>query len=421
MTTTFQPPKGTKDILPDEMRKMLFVFDTCRAVFEKYGFVPLETPAFENFDLLAAKGGEAIKDEIYYFKDKADRELGLRFDFTVGTARFIANNPTLTKPFKRYAFGKVWRYDNPQAMRWREFYQLDVDTFGSAHVDADVECLACFSECLDKLGIKNHEIRVNNRILLKTYLLSQGVKEEKIPDWFRSIDKLDKIETKGVTAELEKKGFDKKIIKKVMAGLEQSNKKITALKKLEGYQELERLQTLAASYGIADKLMIDLSLVRGLEYYTSFVFEIAIKGIRVSVAGGGRYDKMVKAFGGADMPATGISFGLSRMIEYMEEQKIFPFEKTTTKLFIATVDDAAKPAALELASKLRSRGVATETDVMNRNLAKQFDYTNARGIPYMLVLGKQELTTKQLHLRNMKTGQERNVSLRDLSWVQSLS
>ncbi len=413
--TDFQPAKGTRDIPPEEMRRLLFVFDKCRKAFEKYGFAPLETPAFESFELLAAKSGEGVKDEIYYFKDKGGRELGLRFDMTVGLARFIANNPNIQKPFKRYAFGKVWRYENPQAMRWREFYQLDVDTIGSPQVEADAECIACFCECLDALGIKNYYIRVNNRNLLKAFLASKGVPEKNMDDWFRIIDKLDKIGKEGVEKELLEKGFDKKIVKDVLDNLEKVSENPEKLKNMEGCQELARLTELAKSYGISEKLKFDISLVRGLEYYTGLVFEIGIKDVKVSLGGGGRYDKMIKAFGGPDLPATGISFGLSRLIQYMEEKNLFNIPKNIVKVFIANVDENSKSYAIEVAQKLRSSGIAAETDMMGKKLGKQLEYAAAAGIPFVAIVGADEIKQKSAKLRNMKTGKEEMVKVERLA------
>jgi len=413
--TDFQPAKGTKDIAPDEMRRLLFVFDTCRKVFEKYGFVPLETPAFENFELLAAKGGEGVKDEIYFFKDKGGRDLGLRFDMTVGLARFIANNPSIQKPFKRYAFGKVWRYDNPQAMRWREFYQLDIDTIGSPQVEADAECLACFCECLDALGIKNYYIRVNNRKLLKAFLASKSVPEKNMDGWFRTIDKLDKIGKEGVEKELLEKGFDKKIVKDVLDNLEKVSKNPEKLKNMEGYQELARLIGLAKAYDISEKIKFDISLVRGLEYYTGLVFEIGIKDLKISLAGGGRYDKMIKAFGGPDLPATGISFGLSRLILYMEEKNLFNLPKNIVKVFVANVDESSKEYAMEVAQELRKCGITAETDLMGKKLGKQLEYASSAGIPFVAIIGGDEIKQKSVKLRNMKTGNEKMVKIEKLA------
>jgi len=191
-----QTPKGTRDFFPEDARNLQKLINIARCVFQKYGFQPLFTPAFENFDLLSTKGGlgEGVRDEIYYFKDKSDRELGLRFDLTIPLARFISSNPQISKPFKRYSIDKVWRYDNPQAMRWREFWQADVDIVGSESVLADVECLAAICEVLDEFGFKDYLIRVNSRGLIEN-LLGKIVPKEKMKDVFRKRFGWNKIRT----------------------------------------------------------------------------------------------------------------------------------------------------------------------------------------------------------------------------------
>ena len=189
------PPRGTRDYAPEEMILKNQMFDRIRRVYESFGFVPLETPAFESWDLLGAKGGggEEIKSEIYYFKDKSDRELGLRFDLTAGLSRFVANNPNLSKPFKRYQVGRAWRYDRPQAGRFREFYQADVDIIGSSEPEAEAEVLAAGIKALEELKIGDFYIKVNDRRILDAFAVKQGLPEERIIEIFRSVDKLEKV------------------------------------------------------------------------------------------------------------------------------------------------------------------------------------------------------------------------------------
>ena len=211
----FQPPKGTRDFLPEEMIKREFVIQKIKQVFEKWGYEPLDTPAIESFELLAAKGGagQAIKDEIYYFKDKADRELGLRFEFTVSTARILASDNNIPKPFKRYQIGKVWRYDNPGYGRFREFVQADIDIFGSSLPAADAEVIAATCDVFAALGFKDFVIRVSNRKILEAFSAAIGLDEKSRLEVFRSIDKLSKIGESGVIDELTNKKIDQENIK----------------------------------------------------------------------------------------------------------------------------------------------------------------------------------------------------------------
>src|SRR3989304_5893267 len=211
----FQPPKGTRDFLPEEMTIREYALETIKKTFGKYGFEPLETPAFEDFKLLAAKSGEDVIRQIFQFKDKSDREMGLRFDLTVPLARVIASNPQLPRPFKRYSIGTVWRYEEPQAGRMRQFYQADIDVCGSSSMEADAECIACAVDCLKSLGFKKFAVRINNRKILDGILELIGVENEKKFAVFRAIDKLDKIGEEGVSKELEKLNLSAQQIKKL--------------------------------------------------------------------------------------------------------------------------------------------------------------------------------------------------------------
>jgi len=404
----FQPPKGTRDLLPEDATKLQKIIDVCRSTFEKYGFSQLITPAFESFELLSAKGGlgEAVKDEIYYFKDKSDRELGLRFDLTMPLARVVSST-SLPKPFKRYAIDKVWRYDNPASLRFREFWQSDIDVVGNTSLLADVECLTAVCEILDRLGFKDFQIRVNSRKLLQNEF-EKIVERGKVVDVFRTIDKLDKIGFEGVEAELKNKGFDPSNIIKVL--------KLNDLPKIpdsDGKKDLEEFFNLAKRFGIDKKLKFDISLVRGLEYYTSVVFEVNI-GAKVSCGGGGRYDNLIKAVGGQDLPATGISLGLDRILEVMKENKMFKTERGNTKVFVANVDNTVIRDVILIAKELRKNNINTQTDLMERNFGKQLEYAGNSQIPFVLIIGPQEVKKKKFKLKDMKTGKQRELALKKI-------
>ena len=305
----FKPPKGTKDLMPEDAERMQALQKIVAEVFDLYGFRPVSTPAFENFDLLSAKGGlgEGVKDEIYYFKDKSERELGLRFDLTMPLARIMSSDPTIQKPFKRFSIGTVWRYDNPQAMRWREFYQADIDTVGPASVIADAEIIAATCECLNRMGFTDYYIRVNNRKFLDSKI-GRCVPENKIPEVFRALDKLDKIGKEGVVAELKKIECDKKEIVDLIENTSAA----------ENDEEIRELFDYLKDFGVEDRVKVDTSLVRGLDYYTSLVFEVFL-GAKVSCGGGGRYDNLISKIGGSATPAVGISLGLDRILQVMKE------------------------------------------------------------------------------------------------------
>lgn len=394
----FQPPKGTRDLLPQDAEKFQQMVNVIRETFERYGFVPLFTPVFESFGLLSSKGGygEAVKDEIYYFKDKAGRELGMRFDLTMPLSRFVSSNPQLPKPFKRYAIEKVWRYDNPQALRWREFWQADIDVVGSDSELADAECLAAVCEILDKLGFKDYSIRVSSRKLIEN-LLSKFVPDDKMKDVFRTIDKLDKLGSDEIKKQLDKIGVNSKKI-------------LDLLKRKETNEEISKLLDYAKSFGIEDRIKIDLSLVRGLDYYTGLVFELNL-GENVSCGAGGRYDNLIEIVGGKSTPATGISLGLDRIFEVMKEKNMFENFSDSRQVFVASVDEKSGYKAIEIANELRENGITCQIDLMGWKLTRQLEYADSQKIPYVLIVGERELKSGKFKLKDMEKKTERELSL----------
>jgi histidyl-tRNA synthetase len=396
----FKSPKGTKDYLPEEMIKRQFVLEVIRKKFEDYGFDCLETPIIEDWNLLAAKCGEEIKQQIFKFEDKAGRELGLRFDLTIGMARVIANNPQLPKPFKRYYIAPVWRYEDVTKGRKREFWQADIDIVGVKGMEAEAECLACAIDCIKSLGFKDFQIILNNRKILDGLLKLAEIPLEKNLEVFRAIDKLTKIGKDGVKKELEKVGIEEEQIKKLFKLLEikgDAEEVLERAKKLlkgiesaeEGLNELEEIFELGRIYGFSNYVVISFSLARGLDYYTGPIFEIIVKTAEKmgSIAGGGRYDKLIEIFGGKQTPATGISLGIERIVQIMEEEKLFKLPKTKVKVFVANVDEKVKVEAIKISQKLRERGIACQTDLMKRSLTKQLEYCNSVGIPFVLIVG----------------------------------
>ncbi len=422
----YQTPRGTRDFLPAEMLRRQFIINTIREVYELFGFQPLETPAFESWELLSAKGGggEAVKNEIYYFKDKAERELGLRFDLTVPLARVIASNPQLPKPFKRYQIQPVWRYDNPQAGRYREFWQADVDISGASGMEAEAELIAVAAEALKRLDIAKYSIRINNRKILNGIVESIGT-EEPSPV-FRILDKLEKAGKKETEKQL-KEMLKENDVKKLMGviGIKGSPEKVLAEAKRkfrgtktaeEGIGELERIAQLVKSYGIKENVEIDFSLVRGLDYYTGPIFEISVQSEKSpgSVCGGGRYDRLVGLYGGAPTPCTGFSFGIDRLYNLLEAEGKLNLPATKTQVFAVNITENLRNETIRIAAELRAEGIKAETDLMGRNVRKQLDYINSAGIPFALFVGEKELKEKRFTLRDMKSGKEEKMGLENI-------
>ncbi len=418
-----QTVRGMKDWSGEEAWKREYVLGKIKKVFQMYGYEPLETPAVEYYETLAAKGGggDEIKDEIYYFRDKADRELGLRFDMTVPTARFVASNPTMPKPYKRYTIGKVWRYDRPQAGRYREFTQADIDVFGSPSLTADLEIVDIAVNIMLNLGFKDFKVRLNNRKILEALMLASGIPKKKTVDAFRALDKLDKISWEGVEEELKSRGipnYDSLI------NLIRKNDFSSVKEKLinfdvgkEGVEELEGLIEMAKSTGIDKWLLIDLTLVRGLEYYTGNVFEIMAGG-EWSCGGGGRYDKLVKIYGGREIPAIGISFGIERVIQLMEKFNLFPKEIRPAIVYIAPLGNYDK--AWDIRKKLAELGISCDIDLMERKLNKQFDYARAKGYKWFLIVGKKDIKEGQVTLKNLESKEETKVKLEKIAKLKEI-
>jgi len=422
-----------RDFGTEEMIIREYVIQTIKKIFEAYGFETIETPALEELELLTAKSGEDVAKQIFRIESEKEKKLGLRFDLTVPLARFLANNPQLPKPFKRYAIAPVWRYEEPQAGRLRQFYQADVDICGSSSMEADVECIACAVDCLKALGFKDLKVRVNNRKLLEAFV---EILKEKIPEEvkiefgsleiFRAIDKLGKIGKDGVKEELKKIGMPEKQIEELLKIISIEGKYEEVLKEgekllknnskgKEGIEELKQIYEFSKIYGIAELLVLDFSLARGLDYYTGPIFEIEVKKEKIgSLAGGGRYDKLIELYGGKPTPATGISLGIERIMEILKKEKKIKLQKTRVKVFVANVEESVKKEAIEIANKLRKEGIPTQVDLMKRNLTKQLEYADALGIPFVVIVGKKEVEKKKFKVKDMEKKIEKELGVEEI-------
>ncbi|MEM3556036.1 MAG: histidine--tRNA ligase [Candidatus Micrarchaeia archaeon] len=410
-------PKGMRDIEPEEMKERERIFETIKGVFRVYGFVPLETPALENWEVLSAKGagGEEILNETYNFEDKGGRRVGLRYDLTVPLARFVANNPNIPLPFKRYQIGRVWRYGDVAKGRLREFWQADSDIVGSESMLADAEVIACAVDVFKSLGFEKFAVRVNNRKILSAMVQFAGVEKERVWDVLRVIDKLEKVGERKVAEELSQRGVNREACKKLMELLmlkgdseqllEKADGLIGVLKEgKDGVRELRELLSYLKSMGCSEWVRVDFSLARGLEYYTGPIFEVSLSKEIGSVAGGGRYDRMIGLFLGREMPATGISFGIDRIAEVIQPKK-----SEERSVFVAYTEGCLKQA-VEFAAELRRSGIPAVVDLRGRSLAKQLSYANSIKVSYAVIVGREELKQGKVKLRDFKSGEERVVS-----------
>ncbi|MCQ5340458.1 MAG: histidine--tRNA ligase [Candidatus Methanomethylicia archaeon] len=414
-------PRGTRDFLPEEMRIRRYIIDRIRRVFELHGFEEMDTPAIELWEVLSLKSGEEVEHQIYKFQDKAGRLLGLRFDLTVPLARVIASNPNLVKPFKRYCIAKVWRYEEPQSGRYREFLQADIDIIGSPNMIADVECIVTAIDAIKAIGINDIKVKINNRKILEGIFSSMGINKEDLFKVFRIIDKIEKIGEENVIKELSNLNLSNEIIKDIMdiihkkgeEALNYVEKNFENIKLVkEGLSELREIINLSQLFEINNLIEVDFSLVRGLDYYTGPVFEIKSKEHIVSIAGGGRYDDLIEKFGGISIPATGISLGIERLYEILSRKIIS--NEPITKIFIANVNEEVFSEVIKIYKKLISYGISTEIDLMKRKLTRQLEYSNSKNIPYVLIVGPKEIKEGIFKLRDMKNKKEYDVKIEEI-------
>ena len=397
-------PKGMRDFLPDEAMVREEVRDKIVNVYQKYGFVPMETPALEYLETLKAKAGEEIDKQLFVLKDE---RLALRFDLTVPLAR-IGANIDVPKPFKRYAVGPVWRREEPQKGRFREFWQADADIIGSPSMRSEAELLTMANEICNDFGFKKPKIMLNNRKILDALAEKIGFKKEK-DETLRLLDKIDKVGKDEVEEEVIKLlgNRGEELIGIVTAG-KTNEEKLSSVEKTakEGVEELREILSLCDF-----DIEIDLSMARGLGYYTGPVFEIKLSDEIGTVIAGGRYDNLLSVYGREDY-ATGISVGIERLITLSFEKS--GKKKTNSSVLIANVKDEFYRDALKLAEKLREAGISCETDINGRNLRKQLDYANATGIPFIIAVGKKEVETGKYNLKDMKSGEEKTMDLKQI-------
>ena len=435
-------PQGTRDFDPATVRKRRYIFDTIREVFERYGYQPLETPAMENLDTLMGKYGEEGDKLIFKILnngladpkniDKAKTafdnvlqgkndpnltERALRYDLTIPFARFVAmNHGQLTFPFRRYQMQPVWRADRPQKGRYREFYQCDADTVGSYSLLNEVELAAIYATAFKKLGIPV-DIRINNRKILAALAETCGG-SDKLTDITVAIDKLDKIGLDKVKAELAERGLNDTQVDIIEQYL--NIKTTDQLKDLlkdnpTGTQGIQELETIL-QYPGAPSLTLDFTLARGLNYYTGTIFEVKALGVNMgSIGGGGRYDDLTGTFGVPGVPGVGISFGVDRIYDVMEELKRFPTDvHTGTKLLFFNLGEAEAKAAFSLLQQLRDRGISGELYHEQAKFDKQFKYAEKKNIPWVAILGSAELAARQCQLKDLRTGHQTTPSFEAL-------
>ena len=444
-------PKGTRDFSATEMVKRNHIFNTISSVFKKYGYQEIQTPTMENLTTLTGKYGDEGDKLIFKVLNSGDylsninteklesrssqaliseiSEKALRYDLTVPFARYVVmHRNEISFPFKRFQIQPVWRADRPQKGRYREFYQCDADVVGSESLINEAEFILIYQEALIKLGLKDFTIKINNRKVLSGIAEIIG-KPQLIVDMTVAIDKLDKIGLDGVIKELLERGFNEQDIEKLkpiilLSGSNEEKLKslrsalsssqvglkgITEIESIFNYLELLTSQTQESA---KQNLELDITLARGLNYYTGAIFEVKTNEVAMgSIGGGGRYDDLTGMFGLSDLTGVGISFGADRIYDVLEELKLFP-EGTSesTKVLISNFDEQAESFALPLLQKLRNAGISAEIYPSSAKLKKQMTYADDKNIPFVILIGSDEMESGLLTLKNMKSGEQQKLS-----------
>jgi len=443
-------PQGTRDFGPDVVRKRNYIFTTIKNVFELYGFQPLETPAMENLDTLIGKYGEEGDKLIFKILnnglDNADKEKqiredlekvlqgknikgiterALKYDLTIPFARYVAmNHNQLTFPFKRYQLQPVWRADRPQKGRYREFYQCDADVVGSNSLLNEIELALMYHQVFIQLGIKNYELKINHRKIL-TALAELCGGAEKMNDIAIAIDKLDKIGLEKVKNELTQKGLNEKqlaIIEKYLSITGSNSEKIKSLNELiastdPGKKGIEELNYILNFKPSTLNLQLDFTLARGLNYYTGIIFEAkAPAEVKIgSIGGGGRYDDLTGLFGVPNIPGVGISFGVDRIYDVMEELNLFPADvHVGTQVLFFNLGENESKVAFSLMQQLRSKNIRCELYHENVKFDKQFKYAEKKNIPFAVIIGSKELEEETCTIKNLLQGSQQTIPQQEL-------
>lgn len=405
-------PKGTRDLMPGTMNRRLMVINTVREVFARYGFEPLETPAFERIETLTGKYGDEGEKLMFRILKRGEGgkkgqvDLGLRYDLTVPLARVMAMNPGIPLPFKRSQIQPVWRADRPQRGRFREFYQCDVDTIGSESPLADAECIAVVHDALTALGLSDFTIRVNHIHLLRALAEAIGAKDKQT-GMLQALDKLDKVGRDGVEKELLDRDFTPEQVVQLWGYIDGAE--IPGAEEAEAH--LKTIIGLALDMGVdPNRVQTDRTLARGLDYYTGPVFETVLHGdYSGSISGGGRYDGLIGMFSGkTSVPAVGVSLGIERIFMLMEEMGLVPTSATSVQVWATVFSEDTRSATLEAAAKLRAAGIRVQVSTRVGKLGRQFKDANAKGVPFAMVCGPDEVAAGTVVLKNLTTGNQIN-------------
>ncbi len=412
-------PRGMKDFEKEEFSKIEFIRDEFTWISDLYGFSLMDPSPIESLSVLETKSGSAIRDEIYFFKDKGDREIALRFDFTIGLTRYMATQKSVRLPAKISSFGGVFRYDEPQKGRYRYFHQWDIEIYGKSGLESEAEIIEFASRLFDSLNLKNITIDVNHRNLVESYInkIFESTEKHLVGDILRAVDKIQKKPKEQIIKEFEIKGYDTFKLEKILefaqiTGTIDEIESTFDTAQLESWTELKQLILSLQNRGVFN-VRINFGIVRGLDYYSGMVFEVFDKSSTLgALAGGGRYDSLTSAFGRDDIGATGVAGGVERIILTMDEQQVWP-KTEKRRVSVVYTDSNMQKVAMRLASTLRLYDIITDVDLTGKPLKKQMEA--ATESKFAIIVAPKELESGNVILRNMADGTENQMELEKIT------
>ncbi len=408
-----RPVRGMRDYLPEEYYPLLNICEKLAKLAESYGYLRVETPALEHFEILKAKAGEEIINEIYYFKDKAGREVGLRFDLTVPIARIVSYRLDLSKPIRWYYISKVWRYDEPQHGRFREFHQFGIELIGSKTVRADVEVLALAIESMRTLNLNNTIFKVNSRELMDRLLTRYSISDDLKIRVYRVLDKKDKVSRNELASMLINLGIDDKVSNEL---LEVANTQIPIIKASDLVREFnlgedlekyfEKFTELLELQELASNVYLDLGVVRGLDYYTGMVFEVYASNYKLAIGGGGRYDNLIEIYSGIHTPASGFALGIERILEVLNMMNLTASSELKIDYYIYCINEELLSIAYRIARKYRRQGYKVIVDTGDKSLRTALEYASKVRTKYFIIIGSKEVSRGIIKVRDMEKWEE---------------
>ena len=411
-------PRGMKDFESNEFSKIEFVREKFLETSEIFGFKLMEPSPIESISTLEAKSGESIKDDIYFFKDKGEREIALRFDFTVGLARFAVSQKSMKLPAKISSFGWVWRYDEPQKGRYRFFHQWDIEIFGRANLEYDAEIIEFTSRFFSKLDLQNIVIDISHRKLVQSYIskIFESDDLQTVSDMLRAVDKIQKKSKRDIISEYEKKGYSIEKLEKIIAfseihGTPEEIAKKIDVSSLDSWDEITGIYDSLKNRNISN-IRINLGIVRGLDYYSGVVFEAFDTEFDIgALVGGGRYDSLPEAFGRTDFGATGVAGGVERIILALENQNS-KFKEQVKRISVLYVNELMKNHAMKITSSLRNKGLFVDIDLNDKPLKKQME--QSIDSKFAIIVAPNEFANGMIVLRNMLDRSEKQIKVEDL-------